>query len=688
MYFHFFSTVENLGTERVFGLEGFRLHFECLGSPLEYWNPAVVAIPMSAEPLPQMSLRAQQTACVSDVLMSVSCCSDAELSCANARVTELALSGSQLRGSLPDELGELGALRSLKLNRNFLKGNFPTSLKKLHWLKELQLSHNQFAMQTRGSLSAILGGMTQLRTLDIGMSSEKEDLGRSIITPAPPLRCTVGRACAFRVHTRTVDGLPLPHGGLEITVDIDDSAEAVVCDDLMDGDYAVRRTAALSLSFCRLTFRTNVFPASCPLEVCLAAAHNWAITRVLLHCRLEWGRVCANPAGEHYPFPNNFCFAPKGGRSGELFACFFLQVLDPVSGAVSTLETYSALEVRVLPIECKAPNSFPAADGSQCLCFAGFYRREYDGGYACETCAGGEQPDLTGTRCEGCRFGRYSSAGQACDECDEGHAPNSASDSCVFCVSTSVSSDGKECRRCSDDQEADDMRTHCICPRSTYNTSLLAAHAVRCMAKGLHGSEPAAAAIATCMPCGDLDCVACDAGGLVVYQPEYSIAVEPWLVFRCPFEGTCVQDMKTGQRCKTGHTGLLCAVCEVGFGLDRDNCVKCSRTNSNAAAGLLSAVCVLVGLVYLWRRRSMGVEATESESLSLQGLITNPLGASWDPQGSTTSFSTLGRAATTDIYMLLRVVYQPVRIVVGYIQVSLYHSCPVAPSERNSPGLA
>jgi Leucine-rich repeat (LRR) protein len=109
---------------------------------------------------------------LSDVLLSVQCCADAELSCANARVTGIGLSKHQLRGSLPEQLGSLGALRSLKLHDNFLTGTFPSSLGKLHWLQELQLSHNQFAMQARADLSKMLGGMLQLQTLDLGMSNE------------------------------------------------------------------------------------------------------------------------------------------------------------------------------------------------------------------------------------------------------------------------------------------------------------------------------------------------------------------------------------------------------------------------------------------------------------------------------------------------------------------------------------
>ena len=53
--------------------------------------------------------------CLDKVLLSVQCCADATSDCANARVVGLGLSGQQLRGSLPEAIGNLGALTSLKV---------------------------------------------------------------------------------------------------------------------------------------------------------------------------------------------------------------------------------------------------------------------------------------------------------------------------------------------------------------------------------------------------------------------------------------------------------------------------------------------------------------------------------------------------------------------------------------------
>ena len=196
-----------------------------------------------------------------------------------------------------------------------------------------------------------------------------------------------------------------------------------------------------------------------------------------------------------------------------------------------------------------------------------------------------------------------------------------------------------------------------------YNSSLRGGYIVRCMSQSLRGEDQLAPEV--CAPCGDLECVECGSSGLMV-RPEHAIALseQPWLVFRCPFEGACMQD--AGQRCKVGHTGLLCGECSPGYGLDRDDCVQCSATNSSplAVGGLLASACLLVGLVYLWRRRSKG-PGGQAET---EGLFANPL------RGSSSSGPGKAKAVarkSTDIYMLMRVVYQPVRIIIGYIQVTL-----------------
>ena len=79
--------------------------------------------------------------------------------------------------------------------------------------------------------------MLYLETLDLGMSDQKEDLLKSVITPAPPLDCRVGTECKFTLSTRTTAGLNLPHGGLAIAIKKAAGQQVIPCVDAMTGSY-------------------------------------------------------------------------------------------------------------------------------------------------------------------------------------------------------------------------------------------------------------------------------------------------------------------------------------------------------------------------------------------------------------------------------------------------------------------
>eukprot|EP01046_Picozoa_sp_COSAG06_P004706 COSAG06_NODE_201_length_20356_cov_7.834140_3_plen_1046_part_00 len=110
VYLHFHS---NDNTAAV----GFWLSFSCAGTLVEYWKPSDVATPLEIGVVsPTIQQADSSTACLSNVLLSVQCCADATMSCAHARVTEIGLSDQSLRGSIPEAMGHLGALRTLKLH--------------------------------------------------------------------------------------------------------------------------------------------------------------------------------------------------------------------------------------------------------------------------------------------------------------------------------------------------------------------------------------------------------------------------------------------------------------------------------------------------------------------------------------------------------------------------------------------
>ena len=83
---------------------------------------------------------------------------------ANGRVTELHLSGNQLGGEIPAELGSLANLEGLYLGGNQLGGEIPAWLGSLANLKELDLGGNQLS----GEIPAELGNLANLEELDLG----------------------------------------------------------------------------------------------------------------------------------------------------------------------------------------------------------------------------------------------------------------------------------------------------------------------------------------------------------------------------------------------------------------------------------------------------------------------------------------------------------------------------------------
>jgi hypothetical protein len=600
---------------------GFQAVFACHGAQNDPWRPSDVATVLRPGlTIDQLPLVAMRTACLSDALLPVQCCADASIECATARTTGLALQRRQLRGSIPEALGNLGALRWLKLHDNFLHGTLPVSLSQLHRLRELQLSHNQFDMQTRDTLSELLANMLDLKTLDMGMSSEKEALERSIMRPAPPLSCRVGASCSFLLFTRTATGLQLPHGGLQMRVG-SAAKTSELCDDQMDGTYVCR------------------FP------------YTWTAI-----------------SGE---------FEFSLSADGEDFVPI-RTVVDPTNGAISTVSTYPEFAVTVSPIVCTALHSLPKADGSICICEEGFFRREFgENEWSCERCQSGKMPVDAGTRCEACPFGQFSRDGTSCGVCPPGSSPNieSGAYDCTDCPVNSISTDGSDCARCDHEQISNPSRTACVCPPQHYNSSRYGRHAVQCVPKNLRTGNLDAPSV--CTTCDDLECTTCNGADLAVSRPGWGRTGAPstWLVFRCPFQHACINT--NTQRCATGHTGVLCAVCEVGYGLASEKCVECKAANQwwyGAAA--LACVATACGVAYLACCRP--VEQPDSVTMTSEHLVQltdNPLQPERVRKTPRGSFSQSARATvqrSSNIYLMLRVLYQPVRILVGYIQVMDY----------------
>lgn len=85
---------------------------------------------------------------------------------ADGRVTRLNLSGNNLQGKLPEELGGLAGLEILHLSTNQLTGRIPAELGNLSKLKSLSLWNNQLS----GEIPTELVGLSDLETLFLAVN--------------------------------------------------------------------------------------------------------------------------------------------------------------------------------------------------------------------------------------------------------------------------------------------------------------------------------------------------------------------------------------------------------------------------------------------------------------------------------------------------------------------------------------
>ncbi len=99
-------------------------------------------------------------------------------------VSDITLNGNDLKGTLPEEIGDLTNLKRIALGNNFLTGSLPFTLGDLKILESLNFRNNQFS----GTIPIDLGKLSKLNTLNLSVN----DLSGSIPTQIGNLRALTG----------------------------------------------------------------------------------------------------------------------------------------------------------------------------------------------------------------------------------------------------------------------------------------------------------------------------------------------------------------------------------------------------------------------------------------------------------------------------------------------------------------
>ena len=593
--------------------QDFSLRFMCEQPSL--WSPADVAIPVDIDSTWSQPPHRTQTQCFrkKHKLLNVQCCADAEMDCSVARVERLKLRGLNLRGSISPAVGQLTALRELDVADNYIDGDIPREIGRLHQLEHLRLEHNQFGLQEPAAIRSILDGFADLHSLELSTSSETVDLAKTLMVPVPPILCGVGAPCSFTVVTRTSDGDPVTRGGKEIVVQPTDwlgddhaSEVEVSCIDTKDGSY------------------------TCELP------QSWISHSGVLDFSL---------AADSEPI------VP-------------MRTIENIeTGLTRVSEAYPSLSVQIAPIVCSDTRAHPAADGSTCRCEESLIQISNPDDASqlrCDSCVRGKEPTTDLLRCSTCEFGQYSGNGINCAACQVGAAPNlrAAAYQCETCSHTEFSNDGTECKPCLPGQIADDSRTSCICPQGDYNSTLFGSQSIRCVEGDLHPTDSTEEGV--CRSCQGLPCIRCPGlSGATLRSGWASIEDHSANVFKCTNKEAC----EAGGGCAAGYSGTLCESCAEGFGEASGACESCS-TDRGSWVGWVLGLTLISGVVAFAYRRHNSRRAEKDGPLA-DSLTDNPL------HSSTTSLSGSrqvdGRADQATL--IIRAVYQPVRILVIFGQV-------------------
>eukprot|EP01112_Ceratiomyxa_fruticulosa_P018928 TRINITY_DN6123_c0_g1_i3.p1 TRINITY_DN6123_c0_g1~~TRINITY_DN6123_c0_g1_i3.p1 ORF type:complete len:898 (-),score=136.84 TRINITY_DN6123_c0_g1_i3:76-2769(-) len=240
-------------------------------------------------------------------------------------------------------------------------------------------------------------------------------------------------------------------------------------------------------------------------------------------------------------------------------------------------------------VDCN-PGTYSLQGFSQCLsCDRGYYAKN-NGSDHCDECPPGTYaPNLGSVSCTECSPGSFSPPGNIsrsqCTPCPSGYfidqynssfcepcgrgtfTSDQGSTSCKKCDSNSFQNETgtvacKSCQPFSSSAETD--ATFCICEDGYYNSTR---------------DGP-------CKPCPNG--AMCLSGQIVVSNGYWSSSSQSDILYPCPFIGSCKGGVNSD--CEDGYSGVLCAVCDKGYGNKQGKCVKC---NPSYSAGSWFALLVI-----------------------------------------------------------------------------------------------
>jgi predicted outer membrane repeat protein len=238
-------------------------------------------------------------------------------------------------------------------------------------------------------------------------------------------------------------------------------------------------------------------------------------------------------------------------------------------------------------------------------------------------CGDGEEMGQNGLDCHLCQPGTYNTAnrsfeGQRCLKCPTGtHQPDHGQDHCEDCAAGTYSSQqGAEvCSECQSGWIAQEARASKCLPCAADATSNENCTECKCDI-GFYGTHTNTPNTNESKFDETLVCAECETGsicrtlGVNVLDLEledgfWRSSQSSSALLTCPFEG-CLVGKTYGlgtSNCETGHSGVLCAVCETDYALDvTGSCTKCESTDTLAVVALFGMLIGMIAAIVLFVR--------------------------------------------------------------------------------------